>query len=280
MSFLRVVEVFPPLFPASTGKDNHVDFEHSLARFVDGARSVRSRADVILVADVKNTKLLKFSTLQAASLLKDRLRVKVAPVIVTRDFNRPQFLSTVLTGVSMELDYLMLAWGDTYPPAAHATSVRDFRSLAEAIREAALLRERTRAATRLLAPVDLEGLANLRGVARARERLKAGADYLLAQPPTADAEGLARHSELLQGADLKGRVLLNVFPFRGLKDVRECEAYFGWRLPKSLHRTAAKGERALLDAARGVVMALRDQRFPGVYLNTRGTPSIAERLLF
>jgi len=90
---------------------------------------------------------------------------------------------------------------------------------------------------------------------------------------------LDRHAKLLRTAKLTGRVLLNVFPFRSLEDVRECESYFGWHLPKTLRRAAQKGGDALLEAEREVVMALREQGFPGVYLNTRGTPGIAERLL-
>jgi len=279
MGFLRVVEVFPPLSPSSRKREDRIDFEHLLDRFLDDAGSVRAYADVLLVADVKNTKLLKFSTLEAAALLKDRLRLEVAPVLVARDFNRPQFLSSVLTGLSLELDYLMFAWGDDYPAATGATNVRDFHSLAEVIGEAAILRKRARAATKFLAPINVERLSKHGEGARARARLRAGAEYLLAQPPTADSESLGRHEELLLESRLRDRVLLNVFPFRDLKDVKECEAYFGWRLSKGLHDAAEKGEIALFEAEKGVVMALRDQGFPGVYLNTRGTPAMAERLL-
>ena len=279
MGFVRVVEVFPPLFPSSRRMEDRIDPEHRLKRFLDDARRVSPHADVLLVADVKNTKLLKFSALQAAALLKEKIGVGVAPVLVARDFNRPQFLSNILTGLSLELDYLMFAWGDNYPPAAGATNVRDFRNLAEVLREAALLRTRARAATRFLAPVNIERLARPGEVVRAREKLLAGADYLLAQPPTTDVEVLARHAELLRRAELKDRVLLNVFPFRDSKDVRECESYFGWQLPKTLHDAAKKGGKALVEAERGVVRALRDEGFPGVYLNTRGTPANAERLL-
>ena len=274
-----MVEVFPPLSPYSRRGGDRIDFEHLLDRFLEDAESVRAHADVLLIADVKNTKLLKFSTLEAAALLKERLGLEVAPVLVARDFNRPQFLSSVLTGLSLGLDYLMFAWGDDFPGSARTTNVRDFRSLAEAIGEAAILRRRARAATKFLAPINVERLSKHREGARARARLRAGAEYLLAQPPTTDSESLDRHDELLREGELKDRVLLNVFPFRDLKDVRECEAYFGWRLPKGLHDAAEKGERALFEAEKEVVIALRDRGFPGVYLNTRGTPAIAERLL-
>ena len=274
-----MVEVFPPLYSTSRRKEDRIELKDGLERFLDGARRVLACADVLLVADVKNTSLMKFSTLEAAALLKEKLRAAGAPVLVARDMNRPQFLSSVITGMSLELDYLMLAWGDSYPPAAHSTNVRDFRTLAEVIRESALIRSRAGASTRFLAPVDVDGLAKRGEVAMARGRLKAGADYLLAQPPTTDTATFDRHSKILRRARLDGRVLLNVFPFRGLKDVRDCESYFGWHLPKSLHRAAQKGEDALLEAEREVVMTLREQGFPGVYVNTRGTPAIAERLL-
>ena len=280
MGFLRVVEVFPPLYPSSRRKEDRIDFEHGLERFLDDTRRVRARADLLLVADVKDTKLLKFSTLQAAALVKEILRMEVAPVLVARDSNRPQFLSTILTGLSLKLDYLMFAWGDPYPSAAGATNVRDFQSLTEVIREAAVLRKRARAATRFLAPIDVERLSRPGEAGRAKERLRAGAEYLLAQPPTTDIQALDRHAKLLQAANLRDRVLLNVFPFRDSKDVRECEANFGWRLPKSLHSTALKGGKALFEAEREVIVALQEGGFPGVYLNTRGTPATAERLLF
>ena len=274
-----MVEVLPPLFPSSRRKEDHIDFEHCIERFLDDARRVRACADVLLVADVKNTKLLKLSTLEAAALLKDRLRVEVAPVLVARDFNRPQFLSMIVTGLSLELDYLMIAWGDNYPTAAGVTNVRDFGSLAEVIRQATFLRRRARATTKIIAPINVERLTKPGEAARARERISAGAEYLLAQPPTTDTEALDRHASLLGEAKLKDKVLLNVFPFRDSKDVMECEAYFGWRLPKSLHSAAEKGAKALFEAEREVVTALRDQGFPGVYLNARGTPATAERLL-
>jgi len=279
MGFLRVVEVFPPLFPASRKKEDRIQFKDSFERFLEDARNVQAYADVLLVADVKNTGQLKFSTLQAAALLKDKLRAAVAPVLVVRDLNRPQFLASVLTGLSLELDYLMLAWGDSYPSAARATNVRDFRTLAEALRESALIRSRAGVSTKFLAPVNVEGLASRGEAERARGRLRAGADYLLAQPPTTDMATLAGHAKLLRTARLTDRVLLNVFPFRDLEDVRECESYFGWHLPKTLRSAAQKGGDALLKAEREVVMTLREQGFPGVYLNTRGTPGIAERLL-
>ena len=175
---------------------------------------------------------------------------------------------------------MMIAWGDPYPVSVRSSNVRDFPSLADAIAEASTIRRRSRASTLFLAPVDVESLAKPRGVALARGRLKAGADYLLAQPPTTDAqETFDRHASLLRSSGLKGRVLLNVFPFRNDEDVRGCEKNFGWKLPRSLHIAASDGRATLQKREVDVVRRLRDEDFPGVYLNTRGEPEIARRLL-
>jgi len=278
MEFLRVVELFPPLFP-SRRKVDRIDFEEGVERFFQEAASLRGCSDVLLVADIKNPRVLKFSSLEAAALLKERLRAEAAPVLVVRDFNRPQLLSAALTAMSLGLSYVMLAWGDTYPAGSGATNVRDFKSLAEAVRETTLLRNRSSAATRLLAPVNVELLAAPRGVELAKGRLRAGAEFLLAQPPTTNLDVLDEHLGILRQAGLDGRVLLNVFPFKDLKDVKVCEVYFGWRLPKSLHRAARKGAQALFEAEKEVVMALRERGLPGVYLNARDTPGIVRRLL-
>jgi 5,10-methylenetetrahydrofolate reductase len=276
MAFLRVVELLPPLFPASrSGKDNF-DLEETVGLFLEEARSLRRHSDVLLVADVKNPRLLKFSSLEAASLLQERLGVVAAPVLVVRDFGRHQFLSSVLTGLS-KFRYLLLAWGDDYP--AGATNVRDFSSLAETIREAAILRERAGATAKFFAPVDVNSLATAKGAARARGRVRAGADYLLAQPPTTDLGDLDRHARLLREVGLEDRVLLNVFPFKDPKDVRECERYFGWRLPRSLKLRAKRGRDSLFETEREVVREIRGAGLPGVYVNARGIPGIAAGLL-
>ena len=274
-----MVEIFPPLFPRSRRKEDHMDLERGIERFIDQARSASGFADVLLVADVKNPNMLKLSTIEAAALLKGRAGLEAAPVLVVRDFNRSQFVAAVLAVLSLELPHLMLAWGDDYPARSGATNVRDFASLAQSIGEAALLRRRAAASTKFLAPVNVELLSSRREVDRARGRLRAGAEYLLAQPPTTDLEALERHQTLLQEAKLQDRVLLNVFPFEGSKDVRECEAYFGWRLPKTLHSTAEKGQRALFEAEMQVVRAMRSRGLPGIYLNSRGKPGLAGRFL-
>ncbi len=280
MTLLKVIEVFPPLFPSSAGERGTLDLEAKVERFIEEARSLRDLADVILVADVKRQDLLKFSTLEAAATLKERLGVQAAPVIVARDMNRQRFLSTVLTGLGLGLSSVMIVWGDRYPAGSGSTNVRDFRSLADAIRQASRIRKMARSPLLLFAPVDLNSLSSQEGVKRAKERLKAGADYLLAQPPTTDPDAtFDMQTSVLAASGLKDRVLPNVFPFHGPKDVRECERYFGWKLPRELHEEAARGEGALFETEKAVVRRLKREGFPGVYLSTRGTPSVARRLL-
>jgi 5,10-methylenetetrahydrofolate reductase len=280
MAFLRVVEVFPPSFPVSAAKGERINTVERLQRFVEEARNIRNLADIVLVADVKDPGLLKISTIEAAAVLKKRLQVTAAPVIVVRDFNRPGFLSSILTAVALELKAMMIAWGDTYSASARASNVRDFQSLADAISLSSLILKRAHADVLILAPIDVESLARPEGVALAKGRLRAGADYLLAQPPTTDpGETFERHLSNLRASGLKDRVLLNVFPFRDEKDVKLCEKNFRWKLPRSLHSAAAAGGSSLLEVEKSVVRRLRDEGFPGVYLNTRGASRIAERLL-
>ncbi len=280
MAFLRVVEVFPPLFQFHEGGDEPLGLEDKTKSFVEGVRRIRDFGDLFLVANIKKPELLKLSTVEAAYLLQDRLGVKAAPVIVARDMNRLQFLSTAVTAISFELDSAMIAWGDRYPVSAKVTNVRDFPSLSAALREVDSIRRQARSTIRLLAPVDVGRLSNPRGVASAKERLTAGADFLLAQPPTTDAEStLDHHSSLLERAGLKDRVLLSVFPFRNRRDVEECEREFGWKLPRRLHANVARGESTLLELERATIRRLRSEGFPGVYLATRGDPSVVESLL-
>ena len=280
LAFLRVVEVFPPLFPARTPKGETLRIGEEVERFVGEAQRISKVADVVLVADLKSTRFLKFSTVEAALILKKRLELDAAPVIVLRDVNRQKFLSSVMTGISLGLKSMMIVWGDRYPAGAQSSNVRDFPGLAAALREASLLREKAHSPARFFAPVDLRRLSRPDGVALAKARLRAGADCLLAQPPTTDAgPTFERHIELLDAAGLADSALLNVFPFRDRKDVKECERYFGWRLPRRLHITANEGAEALFEAEKEVVQRLRQDGLPGVYLNARGAPAIVEKLL-
>jgi len=271
--------VFPPLFPSSKAEDS-LGVEERMERFVKEVRAVRSFADLFLVADVKDTRFLKLSTIEAASILQEHLGVSAAPVIVVRDMNRPQFLSSVLTAIAKGLGSVMLAWGDDYHTAANVTNFRNFSSLAQAIEEASTISRRAGSGTRFLAPVNIAKLSGPGGVTKAKGRLKSGADLLLAQPPTTDApETFEKHASALRENGLTEKVLLNVFPFRDESDVRQCEESFGWELPRSLRREAAAGEQSLLEAAKSVVRRLREERFPGVYLATRGDPGVAQLLL-
>ena len=280
MAFLRIVEVLPPVFPESSSKDDHILVGTRMERFAEELKRIRDFADVFLLANVKNPRLLKLDLVQTAIFLQKDLRIRVAPVTVVRNQNRSQFLSTVLTGVVAGLDSMMIAWGDDLPASAMTSNVRDFPNLASAIREASLIRSRTKTTTRLLSPVDLDSLADARGVFRARERIKSGADLLLAQPPTTTLGGVFEiHASLILRAGLKRKVLPNVFHFHGEQDIRRYESMFGWKLPDELHKAAREGERGLIEEERDVVHRLRKEKFPGVYLSTRGRPEIARRLL-
>ena len=280
MAFLRLVEVLPPLFPASGGRNDLLATRGALERFAEGARSLGGLADVVLVANVKDQKRLKFDGVHAAAMLQEDCDLPAAPVVVVRDQNRPQFLSTVLTAASLGLNSMMIAWGDDYRRSSRVSNVRDFATLTGAIREASLIRSRARSSIRLFAPVDLGSLAYPKGVALAKERLRAGADFLLAQPPTTDdGETFDLQDALLEKSGLKAKVLPNVFHFKGEGDVRNYERMFGWRLPRELHAAAAKGEPRLLELERRVVGRVRSERYPGVYLSTRGAPSVARQVL-
>jgi 5,10-methylenetetrahydrofolate reductase len=279
MGFLRVVEVFPPMFPVSN-KTEAIDLKGKMARLVEEVRSIKSVCDVVLVANVKNPAYIKLSTIEAAAVLHEKLRIAAAPSIVARDQNKLQLASTMLTAMGKGLPWMLLVWGDPYPPEVGSTNVRDYDSLSEVIEDAAVIRRRSKSKTRLLAPVDLRMLSNRSGVDLAGSRLRAGAEFLLAQPPTTDSgETLDSHLSILESTGLKKRVLLNVFPFRDLADVRRCEVYFGWNLPKSLHRMAATGKTALLEEARTVQARLRKSGARGVYVATRGRPEVAKEIL-
>jgi hypothetical protein len=131
-----------------------------------------------------------------------------------------------------------------------------------------------------LAPVDVSLLGSSRGVQLAKSRIRAGAELLLAQPPTTDSgETLDRHLALLGASGLRNRVLLNVFPFRDKKDVLYCEKYFGWRLPRALHKMAGSGQAALLEEARRAARRIRREGLPGVYVSTRGHTDVAKKIL-
>ncbi|MDE1858149.1 MAG: hypothetical protein KGI26_03670 [Thaumarchaeota archaeon] len=277
MAFLRVVEVLPPLFRMSSRDLRGADAD--VRRFTSDVRKFRRYADIVLVANVKDQKVLKLDTVHLASTLQEALGVASAPVIVVRDQNRPQFLTSVLTALLGGAGSVMVAWGDDYPGGT-ASNVRDFESLAGALAEAASLRRVARPDATLLAPVNVERLSEPRELALAEKRLAAGADLLLAQPPTTDAEvTFERHLALLEKAGLREKVLLNVFPFMGRSDVSRYERKFGWRLPARLHDAARGGRAPLLEAERAVVRRIRRERLPGVYLSTRGDISLARDVL-
>jgi 5,10-methylenetetrahydrofolate reductase len=277
MGFLKVVEVLQPLYAFDQGRP--LQLQDRIDEFVAGVREVRQYCDVVLVGDNKSPGLLKFSSLESAAMLESEAGVKAAPVVVARDSNRTQILSSVLTAYGLGLRNLMLAWGDRYPRPG-PKNVYDFQNLSAAISEARGMAKRAGLEVRLFAPVDLRSLRTPRGIRVASSRLAAGADLLLAQPPTTDAgRELEAHARLLTSAGLKDRVLLGAFPFRSEEDVEQCEEFFGWSLPRGVHRLAGSGREALTAEARRVVGEIRRRGSTGVYVSTRGDPAIASELL-
>ena len=280
MGFFRVVEVFPPIFPGGAKERGSVNLAHNLDTFVSEVEGIKNYSDLILVASIKRPEVLRFSTIEAAWTLQERLGVDAAPVIVVRDQNRMEYRSSILTAISKGLSSVMLAWGDRYPPGSGVSNVGDYRNLAEAIADASTLCERASAKVRILAPIDIGKLSHGPGARIADSRLKSGADLLLAQPPTVDAGATYEsHRRALDGAGLTSKVLLGIFPFRGVEDVRECERQFGWRLPSTLMSLAEGGRRQLQEEETKLVNKLKAAGHPGVYLSTRGDPSTARSIL-
>ena len=277
MTFLRVVEVFPPLI-RTTEYRNAPDLGERVNSFVNEVRRIKEYADLVLVANLRDPQLTTVSTVSAAALLKQRAGVDAAPVIVARDANQNEIASTILGAYAWGLGSLMLAWGDRRGRGAR--NVYDFASLSSAISKAEDLAAFYDGKKRILAPVNIDLLSSRKGLRLAKSRISAGADLLLAQPPTSDSnEAMDAHLALLDDAGIRKKVLLGVFPFRDLRDIVRCERLFGWRLPPSLKGRADSGSFSPIDEARAVVRRLRKEGLPGVYLSTRGSPDVARQVL-
>jgi 5,10-methylenetetrahydrofolate reductase len=276
--FLRVVEVFPLRF--NVVGDPAWQLSRRLDRYVDEVRHIRAYADYVVVADVKDASRLQLSTVMSASLLKERARVRALPVINVRDSNRVGVITSIITAFSLGLDGVTLVWGDRYARGEGVRNVYDFKSLAELIRTTKRLSDRAGVDCTVLAPVDLSRLGTKRGIALARGRLAAGADFLLAQPPTTDpGVSVDRDAALLRKSRLMGKVLPGVFPFRSRKDIASVSVRFGWEVPRSLVEIARGGEGRLLEQAAEVARRLKREGFPGVYVSTRGRPELARSIL-
>jgi len=275
LGFLRVVEVFPPIAHGHGAGPR--DLEAETSSFVESVGRIKGYADLVLVASLKDPRLMTVPSTFAACLLA-KAGIDAAPVLVARDTDRRTMGSTILGAYSLGLRTLMLVWGDE--PARGTPQARDFTSLSQALVCARRISEMSGIRSRLLAPVDLDRLRTPAGAALAKSRLKSGASLLLAQPPTTDSEeALDSQLALLDSRGLRDKVLLSVFPFRDRRDIARSERYFGWKLPASLKRRAASGDYAPIDEARTLVRRLRREGLPGVYLSTRGSPDIARQVL-
>jgi len=278
-AFTSIIEVFPPLFSASEEVEPVVGLRQKTRDLVERVRRIKHLADSFLLADLQDSARMKLPTVLSASILRERAGVDAIPVITARDSNRAAVTSSLLSAYSLGLTSIMLVWGDRYNGDG-PKNVYDFKSLSEVIGLARKLAERSGTKCRLLAPVDLPALATERGLGLAKQRLASGADVLLAQPPTADSHStLQDHARLIKTSGLEGRVLLNVFPFRDYKDIENCRAKFGWKLPKRLDVLGRRGERALLLEARRVADAIERKGLPGLYVTTRGRPEVARFIL-
>lgn len=251
-----------------------MDLDDAQREFLEGVRSISEIADYVLVADLKDQSLLKVSSIQSAALLRDKLGVRAVPVIVARDANRSSVVTSVMTAFSLGLDNLFLVWGDRFVGSGRPKNVYDFASLADLIAESRALAHRVGVDVTIFAPLDIA--SGEEGLERGRRRLRAGADLLLAQPPTTDAASTFRkHRDAIEEGGMADHVLIGAFPFRGYEDVKDCANKFGWHLPPRILKIAAEGERSLSSETRKVISLAETQGIRGVYLPTRGNPATA-----
>ncbi|TLY14134.1 MAG: hypothetical protein E6K84_02935 [Thaumarchaeota archaeon] len=278
--FLRIVEVFPPNFTAERDREPLIGLRQKTRDFLERVKKIQNLADAILVADVKDLSRLKLGTIYSAAMVQEEVGIEAVPVITARDSNRPAIRSAILTALSLGLDSLMFVWGDTYADDG-AKNVYDYTGVGEMMIEAGALFERAGVRPTFFAPIDLATLDAPRGRRLAHSRLKSGAEYLLAQPPTADVSyTFPSHMRTLRRRRLNSRVLLNVFPFRSSDDIEYCRKKFGWDIPPHLGAIAEKGgEPELLSEAKRVADRLRAVGCQGVYVSTRGRPELARFIL-
>lgn len=276
MGFLRLVEVFPPLFRPGS-KAGKIDVEGALANLFEGVETIKPFSDVILVAAFKDPATLRMSPVFTAQAIRRETGMNAAPVIVVRDYNRPEFRSMVVTAIAGGLRTMMIVWGDDFGKGG-PTNVRDYVSLAEALRDASDIARKAGVHVDFLAPIDVSRLGK-GGSRTARSRLSAGAKLLLAQPPAIDTGDLEKQAILLKRAGIEAKTLPGIFPFRSVKDLHECEKKFGWRLPEKADNIARQGPRGFLQAARAVAVEAERSGLPGIYLSTRGDPGVAADVL-
>lgn len=278
--FTRLIEVFPPNFSQEAAKEPLIGLKQKMRDTVARVRKIENLADAILVADMKDTAKLQVASIYTAAVLRDELGTEVIPVIPTRDMNRKAIRTAFLTCLSLGLESVSVVWGDRYGPEDGAGNVYDYRTLASAVEDLRTLADRADVPATLLAPVNIAATSTKKGVRLAETRLRAGADCLLAQPPTSDvSHTLTKHVQLLKASGLEKRVLYNVFPFRSKEDIEACRVRFGWDIPRELDSIAIDGEKRLLREARAVVESLEAQKLPGVYVSTRGRPELARYIL-
>jgi len=279
--FTTVVEVFPPNFSAETAKEPLLGLRQKTQDVISRVRKVENLVDCFVVADMKDLGRLKLSSIYTAAMLKQELDTEVIPVIAVRDSNRSGVRTLFLTALSYGLDSVMLVWGDRYNEGEGSANVYDYPSLSDALREMRALADRANVNATILAPVNVATLETKKGASIAASRLESGADCLLAQPPTSDVSvTLPEHLRLLDGKNMRGNVLLNIFPFRSKEDMDSCTARFGWKIPDVAYRLAEEGgEARLIKESKMVVEKMRESRLPGVYVSTRGRPELARFIL-
>jgi 5,10-methylenetetrahydrofolate reductase len=278
--FTTLIEVFPPNFSIEASREPLIGLKQKMRDMVARVKRIEGLADAILVADMKDPGRLQLASIYTAATLKEELGAEVIPVIPTRDMNRKAIRTMFLTCLSLGLESVSLVWGDRYADGDGSRNVYDYTSLAGAIGEARSLADRADVNATLLAPVNISTIGTPKGLKLAKDRLRAGADVLLAQPPTSDLSlTLEKHVAELKANKLEKKVLHNVFPFRSKEDIVACRERFGWELPKELEEIAQRGERGLLREARDVVDRLREEGMPGVYVSTRGKPELARFIL-
>lgn len=287
--FIRIIEIFPPVVPASEELKSPQRFDLKLRfdRTVQGVLRTGALADAFSLPELKDGNRIHLNSVGVATELKRRTGSVMVPTITLRDSNKHNLLGTISYALFAGIENLLIVRGDPYSGdrfRAEPKNVYDLNKVSSLISIVRNLESRIASEKQLciLSPINLAKSEDPGYLETIRARELSGVDLFLAEQMFEDVETYLRRIEDVRKFGIHKPILHSIFPIKDFQDAQFLIKKFGWGISEiELANLKRDGPRYGLEMAKQRYRALFHHRdlVQGVSISTRGNPEVARYVL-
>lgn len=286
-SFARIIELFPPGFPAPASKrvNQKFDLSFRFERLVENILELEALADAFSFPELKDPNRIHLNSVAVASELKRRTGNDVIPTITLRDSNKHNLLGLITYAIFAGLENLQIVRGDAYDASVKTEprNVYDISTVSSLVKMVRQIESTLSNADRIciLAPINLLKTDDENYMQTVKSRESAGIDIFVTESLFENIDRYLDRIAKIRNLGITSPIIHNIFPFKSYDDAIACTSKFGWMVSEEeLHMLKSKGGEYGLELSRERYHRLLERKdvVQGACISTRGNIELARRI--